>query len=44
VSNFLQKFRKVFIAQGAPPVSTTPAANEKMFNREKFLNIVFGHY
>ncbi len=27
VSNFLRKFTEIFASQGAPPVSTTPAAN-----------------
>jgi hypothetical protein len=27
ISNFFQKFAKIFASQGAPPVSTTPVAN-----------------
>jgi len=27
ISNFFRKFAEIFASQGAPPVSTTPAAN-----------------
>jgi hypothetical protein len=29
---FFRKFTEIFAAQGAPPVSLTPVANEKIFN------------
>jgi hypothetical protein len=35
-SNFLRKFAEIFAAQGAPPVSTTPVANGKNLQAEKF--------
>jgi hypothetical protein len=36
VSNFFRKFAEIFVAQGLPPVSTTPVANGKNLQAEKF--------
>jgi hypothetical protein len=36
VSNFFRKFVEIFAAQGLPPVLTTPVANGKNFQAEKF--------
>ncbi len=36
VPNFFRKFAEIFAAQGAPPVSLTPAANGKIFNHKSF--------
>jgi hypothetical protein len=33
---FFRKFAGIFAAQGAPPVSTTPVANGKNLQAEKF--------
>ncbi len=33
---FFRKFAEIFAAQGLPPVSTTPVANEKNLQSEKF--------
>jgi hypothetical protein len=33
---FSRKFAEIFAAQGAPPVSTTPVANGKNLQAEKF--------
>jgi hypothetical protein len=33
---FFQKFAEIFAAQGAPPMSLTPVANEKNLQSEKF--------
>ena len=33
---FFRKFAEIFAAQGSPPVSLTPVANEKNFKSEKF--------
>jgi hypothetical protein len=38
---FFRKFAEIFTAQGAPPVSTTPVANESL--SRKILIILFGH-
>jgi hypothetical protein len=41
VYNFFQKFVEIFAAQGAPPVSLTPAANEKILQSENFFYFFF---
>jgi hypothetical protein len=33
---FFRKFSEILAAQGAPPVQTTPVANEKNLQSEKF--------
>ncbi len=33
---FFRKFAEIIAAQGAPPVSLTPAASEKIFNQKSF--------
>jgi hypothetical protein len=38
---FFRKFAEIFAAQGAPPVSLTPVANEKIFNQKSFNYIVW---
>jgi hypothetical protein len=40
---FFRKFEEIFASQGAPPVSLTPVANEKIFNQKKVLSIFVGH-
>jgi hypothetical protein len=41
ISNFFRKFAEIFTAQGAPPVSTTPVANGKIFKQKNFNNFVW---
>jgi hypothetical protein len=40
---FFRKFAEIFAAQGLPPVSTTPVANEKNIQSGKILIILFCH-
>jgi hypothetical protein len=40
---FFRKFAVIFTVQGLPPGSTTPVANGKNLQSEKFLIILFGH-
>ncbi len=40
VLRFFRKFAEIFAAQGSPPVSLTPVANEKIFNQKNFNNFV----
>ncbi len=40
---FFRKAEEIFAAQGAPPVSLTPVANEKKIQSEKFLFFFLGH-
>jgi hypothetical protein len=40
---FVRKLKKIFTAEGAQPVLSTPGANGKNLQSEKFLSILFGH-